>query len=158
MHSFQSIEHDGLIQLAQTCVDIGAAFGRVNVSDFWYGRKSVQHECELKYHQYTTNIKSTIQSHIDNRTISATTDLWRDNVVQRYYLDFTVFYITDDWQLQHNLLRCKYFDEQSKSAINITSQIMSIFDEFNLVAGDTPITTDEGANIKAALKDEIRYT
>jgi hypothetical protein len=157
MHSFQSVEHNGLLELVQTCVDVGATFGRVNVLDFWYGRKSIQKECELKFHQYTNDIKLIIQPHIENRTISATTDLWRDDVVQRYYLDFTVFYMTDDWQLKHNLLRCKYFDEQSKTAINISSQITSIFDEFNLLIGDTPITTDEGANIKAALKDEIRY-
>jgi hypothetical protein len=98
MYSFQSVEHNGLLELAQTCIDVGAAFGRVDVLDFWYGRKSLHKECELKFHQHIKDIKSIIQSHIDNRTISATTDLWRDDVVQHYYLDFTVFYLTVDWQ------------------------------------------------------------
>ncbi len=116
MHSFQSVEQNGLLELAQTCVDVSATFGRVDVSDYWYGRKSIRDEYELKFHQHMKDIKSIIQPHINNRTMSATTDLWRDHVVQRYYLDFTVFYLRDKWQLKHNLLRCKYFDEQSKSA------------------------------------------
>ncbi|CAF4178595.1 unnamed protein product [Rotaria sordida] len=156
MHSFRSVEHDGLLQLAQTCVDIGATFGRVNVENIWYGRQSIRNECELKFHQYREDIKSIIQPYINDRTVSATVDLWRDDIIQRYYLDFTIFYMTEHWQLKHSILRCKYFDEQSKSAINIWSEIESIFDEFHLVIGDTPITTDEGANIKDSLKNEIR--
>jgi hypothetical protein len=156
MHSYRSVEHSGLLELAQVCIDVGATFGRVNVSDVWYGRQSIHSECDEKFHQHLKDIKSIIQPYIDERTVSATADLWRDDVIQRYYLDFTIFYLTEHWQLKHNLLRCKYFDEQSKTAINISSQIMSIFDEFNLIIGDTPITTDEGANIKASLKDEIR--
>ena len=53
-------------------------------------------------------------------------------------------------------IRCKHFEEQSKTAINLWSEIESIFNEFDLIIGDTPITTDEGANIKASLKEEIR--
>jgi hypothetical protein len=53
-------------------------------------------------------------------------------------------------------LRCKHFEEKTKSAINIWAEIEQIFAEFNLKIGDTPITTDEGANIKASLKNEIR--
>lgn len=45
------------------CVNVGAAFGRVNVSDFWYGRKSIQKDCELKFHQHAKDIKSIIQPH-----------------------------------------------------------------------------------------------
>ncbi|CAF1541719.1 unnamed protein product, partial [Rotaria sordida] len=150
------VRDDGLLQLAHTCVHIGATFGRVNVENIWYGRQSIRNECELKFHQYREDIKSIIQPYINDRTVSATVDLWRDDIIQRYYLDFTIFYMTEHWQLKHGILRCKYFDEQSKSAINIWSEIESIFDEFHLVIGDTPITTDEGANIKASLKNEIR--
>jgi DNA-binding XRE family transcriptional regulator len=156
MHSYRSVEHDGLLELAQTCIDIGATFGRVDVSDIWYGRQTIRYECDQKFNQYVEHIKSVIRPYINERTVSATADLWRDDTVQRYYLDFTVFYMDENWQLKHSLLRCKYFDEQSKTAINIWSEIESIFNEFNLIFGDTPITTDEGANIKASLKNEIR--
>jgi len=156
MHSYRSVENDGLLELAQTCIDVGATFGRVKVQDIWYGRQSVRNECHIKFQQYQEDIKSIIQPYTNDRTVSATVDLWRDDVIQRYYIDFTIFYLDEHWQLKHNILRCKYFDEQSKTAINIWSEIESIFEEFDLVIGDTPITTDEGANIKASLKNEIR--
>ena len=50
---------------------------------------------------------------------------------------------------------CKHFAEKTKSEINIWSAIEHIFAEFGLPMGDTPITTDEGANIKASLKSDI---
>ena len=65
-------------------------------------------------------------------------------------------WIDSNWHQKHAILRCKHFEEQSKNAINLWNEIESIFNEFDLVIGDTPITTDEGANIKASLKDEIR--
>jgi hypothetical protein len=64
--------------------------------------------------------------------------------------------IDSDWHQKHAILRCKHFEEQSKTAINLWNEIESLFNEFDLVIGDTPITTDEGSNIKASLKDEIR--
>ncbi|CAF4463015.1 unnamed protein product, partial [Rotaria sp. Silwood2] len=66
------------------------------------------------------------------------------------------YWIDKNWQQHHALLRCKHFEEQSKNAINLWNEIESIFNEFDLIIGDTPITTDEGANVKASLKDEIR--
>jgi hypothetical protein len=69
---------------------------------------------------------------------------------------FVFSWIDSDWHQHHAILRCKHFEEQSKNAINLWAEIESIFNEFDLVIGDTPITTDEGSNIKALLKDEIR--
>ncbi|CAF1449280.1 unnamed protein product [Adineta ricciae] len=156
MHSFKSVEHSGLQTLAQTCIDIGARCGKVDVRDIWYGRKSIRDECDKKFNMYKNQILKEIQKYAIERTLSATTDLWRDDAVGRYYLDFTVFWIDDSWRQHHALLRCKHFEEQSKTAINLWAEIESIFNEFNLIVGDTPITTDEGANIKASLKNEIR--
>ncbi|CAF4006250.1 unnamed protein product [Rotaria sp. Silwood2] len=124
MNSFQSVENDGLLELAQTCIDVGATFGRVNAHDIWYGRRSIQNECELKFHQHREDIKSIIQPYINDRTASSTIDLWRDDIIQRYYLDFTIFYLNEHWHLKHSILRCKYFDEQSKTAINIWFSII----------------------------------
>jgi hypothetical protein len=72
-------------------------------------------------------------------------------------LIFFIFsWIDHAWKLKHALLHCKHFEEQSKTAINLWAEIELIFNEFHLILGNTPITTDEGANIKASLKDEIR--
>ncbi|CAF0832632.1 unnamed protein product [Adineta steineri] len=156
MHSFKSVEHSGLLNLAQTCVDLGARFGKIDIHDIWYGRKSIKDECYNRFILYKNEMVKEMKKYAMNRTLSATTDLWRDDAIGRYYLDFTVFWIDHAWKLHHALLRCKHFQEQSKTAINLWDEIESIFNEFYLILGDTPITTDEGANIKASLKDEIR--
>lgn len=90
MHSFKSVEHAGLLNLAQTCIDIGARCGKVDVQEIWFGRKSIQDECYNKFISYKNEIKNEIKKYSMSRTLSATTDLWRDDVVGRYYLDFTV--------------------------------------------------------------------
>jgi hypothetical protein len=90
MHSFRSIEHTGLIDLAQTCIEIGSRHGLIDIRELSFGRNSIQPECLKKFKQYKANIETTIRSHVTDRTIAATTDLWRDDCVGRYYLDFTV--------------------------------------------------------------------
>jgi hypothetical protein len=90
MHSFKSAEHAGLLNLAQTCVDVGARWGKINIPDIWFGRKSIRDECYSKFISYENEIMKEIQKFTMDRTLSATTDLWRDDAVGRYYLDFTV--------------------------------------------------------------------
>ena len=84
--------------------------------------------------------------------VAATCDLWSDDMVKRSYLDFTVFWTDDDYQLHHCLLRCKHFPNETKTAINIWNEIEQIFQEFGLSFGDTPLVTDQGANMVAAFK------
>ncbi|KAI6660231.1 Hermes transposase [Oopsacas minuta] len=55
------------------------------------------------------------------------------------------------------MLRCKVFDYERKTAVNIQSEIESIMNQFNIPSGDTSITTDAGANIVAALREVSRY-
>ena len=90
MHSFRSVEHTGLLNLAQTCVDIGARCGKVDIHDIWFGRKTIRDVCYSKFISYEKEIVNEIQKYALERTLSATTDLWRDDAIGRYYLDFTV--------------------------------------------------------------------
>jgi hypothetical protein len=46
--------------------------------------------------------------------------------MKRSCLDFTVFFVTDIYELKHTLLRCKHFDEE-KTGINIWHEIEQIF-------------------------------
>ena len=90
MHSFKSVEHTGLTRLAQTCISIGARWGKIDVRDIWYGRKTIRDECHSKFISQKHRIKNEIKSYAKDRTLSATVDLWRDDFIARYYLDFTV--------------------------------------------------------------------
>ena len=84
------------------------------------------------------------------------TDLWTDDHKKRSYLDFTGFWL-NNWELQHTMLRCKVFEFERKTSANIQAEIQTIMTQFDIASGDTPITTDAGANIVAALREESRY-
>ena len=74
MDSFNSIEQTGLINLAQTCIDIGARWGKVKVNDIWFGRKSIRDECFNKFISYKNKIKNEIITYARDRTLSTTLD------------------------------------------------------------------------------------
>ncbi|KAI6660232.1 hypothetical protein LOD99_10468 [Oopsacas minuta] len=42
MHSFLSVEEDGLLDLVQTCIKIGNEVGNIDVKTIWYGRKTIR--------------------------------------------------------------------------------------------------------------------
>ena len=76
MHSFKSVEHTGLTNLTQTCIDIGARWSKVNVNDAWFERKSIHDECFSKFISYKSKIKNEIKTYDKDCTLSTTLDLW----------------------------------------------------------------------------------
>ena len=157
-HSFNALENDGILNLIQTGIEIGTNFGLVDVKDIFYGRKTIREEALLKYDQYTNQTRSLLEELIKQHCVAATADLWTDDVMKRSYLDFTLFFVNDIYELKHTLLKCKHFDKE-KSVINIWHEIEEIFQSFNLSFGDTPLTTDQCSNMIKALSitNEARY-
>jgi len=158
-HSFNTLENGGLLDLFQVGVEIGAKNGLVNVKDIFYGRKNIREEAINKFELFVSSIRSLLDEPIQRHCVAATCDLWSDDIIKRSYLDFTVFWTDDNYQLHHCLLRCKHFSDETKTAINIWNEIEQIFQSFGLSFGDTPIVTDQGANMVAAFKltDEARF-
>lgn len=158
-HSFNTLENGGLLDLLQVGIEIGAKQGMVNVKDIFYGRKTIRQEAFNKFELFVSSIRSLLDEPVKRHCVAATCDLWSDDIVKRSYLDFTVFWTDDNYQLHHCLLRCKHFSNETKTAINIWNEIEQIFQSFGLSFGDTPIVTDQGANIVAAFKitDEARF-
>ncbi|CAF3323163.1 unnamed protein product [Rotaria sp. Silwood2] len=149
-HSFKSLENDGTLKLVQTAIEIGADIGLVDVHDIFYGRQTIREETLSKFHQYTDQVCSLLEESIKQHCVTATTDLRTDDLMKRTYLDFTIFFVNDIYELNHTLLRCKHFQEE-KSGINIWYQIEEIFKSFNLSFGDTLVTTDQAPNMVKAL-------
>ncbi|CAF1313627.1 unnamed protein product [Rotaria sordida] len=117
-HSFNSLENNGLLNLVQTSIEIGANIGLVDVHDIFYGRQTIREEALSKFEQYTDQVRSSLQEPIKQHCVAATADLWTDDLMKRTYLDFTIFFVNDIYELKHTLLRCKHFEEE-KSGINI---------------------------------------
>ena len=77
-HSFLAVENHGLKELAATCINIGAEYGKVPISNIWYGRKTVQGTCILQKEEVTKKIKGILKKSIKNNEVSCTCDLWTD--------------------------------------------------------------------------------
>ena len=157
-HSFNALENNGILNLIQTGIEIGANFGLVDVKDIFYGRKTIREEVLLKYDQYTNQTRSLLEEPIKQHCVAAMAHLWTDDVMKRSYLDFTLFFVNDIYELKHTLLRCKHFHKE-KSGINIWHEIEEIFQSFNLSFGDPPLNTDQDSNMIKALSitNEARY-
>jgi hypothetical protein len=149
-HSFNALENDGVLDWVQTAIDIGAQMGKVNVCDIFYGRKTIRAEAITKFNHFSTTIRRILEEPIKSHCIAAMCDMWTDDYIKRSYLDFSVFWATDEYKISHCSLRCKHYSEDSKTGLNIWQEIKSIFESFNLSFGDTPIVTDQGSNMVAA--------
>ncbi|CAF4762223.1 unnamed protein product [Rotaria sp. Silwood2] len=158
-HSFNALENDGILDLMQIAIEIGAQMGKVNIHDIFYGRKTIRNEAINKFNHFSTTIRQILEEPIKNHCVAATCDMWSDDYVKRSYLDFSVFWATQEYKLSHCLLRCKHFTEDNKTGINIWQEIRSIFESFNLSFGDTPVVTDQGSNMVAAfnITQEARF-
>ena len=158
-HSFQSLENDGFVELVQTAIDIGDQGGKVSARDILYGRKSIRQEAMQKFNSFIQAVRLQLDIPIKTHCVTATCDMWADDFIKRSYLDFTVFWVSNEFDLNHSLLRCKHFSETNKTAVNIWREIKEIFASFDLSFGDTPIVTDQGANMGAAYKitNQARY-
>jgi len=58
--------------------------------------------------------------------------------------------------MQHAALAVRHFGTAAHSRDNISVAVNEILQEYGLPEDDTPLTTDHGSNIVAALKNNIR--
>ena len=154
-HPFLSVEEQGLLELCQFCTHLGATHKSFDLNASWYGRKTIRETCLDEFAKVQVKLKVLVKASMGKRELACTTDLWTDDYNGRSYLDFTAFWITEGYELRHTALRCQVFDSQ-QTADNINSVLMDIFREYELVQGDTPMTTDSGPNVVAALREELR--
>ena len=159
-HSFNSLENGSLLHLLQVRIEIGAKHGLVNIKDIFYGRKTIRQEAINKFELFVSSVRSLLDEPVKRHCVAAACDLSSDDIIKRSYLDFTVFWIDDNYQCHRYLLRYKHFRNEMKTAINIWNEIEQIFQSFGLSFGDTPIVTDQGANIVVTFKltDEVRFS
>ena len=150
----------GLLDLLQVGIEIDAKHGLVNITDIFCGRKTILQEAINKFELFVSSVRSLLDEPVKRHCVAAACDLWSNDITKRSYLDFTVFWTDDNYQLHYCLLRCKHFPNEMKTAINIWNEIEQIFQSFGFSFGTTPIVTDQGANRVAAftLTDEARFS
>jgi len=64
--------------------------------------------------------------------------------------------VTTDFSIQHAALAVRHFGTAAHTAENIASVVSAILDEYDILEDTTPVTTDHGANVVAALRNSVR--
>ncbi|CAF1536714.1 unnamed protein product, partial [Adineta steineri] len=86
-------------------IDISANLGLLDVKDIFYGRQTIREETVSKFDPYKHQIHSLLEEPIKYHCIAATGDLSTDDLMKRSYLNFTVSYVINIYELKHTLLR-----------------------------------------------------
>ncbi|CAG9840755.1 unnamed protein product [Diabrotica balteata] len=100
-----------------------------------------------KFRQKTEKLKVLLSK---TTSVAITTDAWTAQHSQTGYIGYTVHFITEYWGLYSSLLKC-HFDE-SHTAQNLKDDLCNVINEWDILKKVYTITTDNAANIKAAIK------
>jgi hypothetical protein len=83
-------------------------------------------------------------------------DLYTDDYRKKAYLDVHACWIDRDFTLAHAAMAVRHFGIDAHTGDNILTAVNSILGEYGLSEDDTPVTTDHGSNVVAALRNSVR--
>lgn len=155
-HSFRSLEHNGLINLIQTCVNFGAKYGKYNVRDVLAKRNTISREASSVASVVQEKLIAALKEPNSDGTVSLCLDLYTDDYQKKAYLDVHASWISRDFSLTHSALAIRHFGFIAHTAENISDAVTNILNIYGLSLDDTPVTTDHGSNVVAALRNNVR--
>lgn len=155
-HSFKSIEHEGLLNLLQTTVDLGAKYGKFDVSDVLVKRKTISREADLLAVTVKAQLTERLKTCTYDGTVSLCIDMYTDDYRKQSYLDVHASWVDRDFSTHHAALAVHHFGSGAHTGENISIAVDEILSQYGLPVNDTPVTTDHGSNIVAALKNSVR--
>ena len=154
-HSFKAVENDGLRNLMQTCIDLGAKYGKFDAADAAVSRKTISREVASAVDDVRRCLVQRLQDPVADGTLSLCIDMYTDDYRKRAYLDVHSSWVERDFTSHHTALAVRHFGSDAHTAENIHSAVAAILAEYSIGVDDTPITTDHGSNVVAALKNGI---
>jgi hypothetical protein len=153
---YRAIEHTGFVNILQTCVNLGAKYGIFDVAQVLLKRKATANEVIATSTVVKSNVIAALKEPIADGSVSLCLDMYTDDYRKRSYLAVHACWITRQFLLQHAALSIHHFGTESHNAVNISLAVSKILAEYGLSDDDTPVTTDHGSNIIAALKNNVR--
>jgi hypothetical protein len=154
--SFRAVEHSGLKNLLQTCVDFGAKYGKFDIGDALVKRAAVSRETVALAAQIKSRLVDVLEQPIVDGSVSLCLDLYTDDYQKKAYLDIHATWIARDFSLNHAALAVRHFGTVAHTGDNVATAVHAIMREYGLSLQDTPVTTDHGSNVVAALRNNIR--
>jgi len=155
-HSIKSVEQSAFVGLLQTCVDFGAKYGTFEISKALYMIKTISRETAAVAANVKVRLTERLRDAIDDRAVSLSIDMFTDDYRKKSYVDVHVSWVDRDFSRHYAALAVRHFGVAAHTAANISTCVADILAEYGLPEHDTPVTTDHGANIVAALRNNVR--
>ena len=111
--SFRAIEHDGLMNIMQTCVDYGAKYGKFQIADEMVKRNTVAKEASSLACEVKRQLASRMKDPTEDGTVAVTIDLYTDDYRKKSYLDIHASWIDNDFSYHHAALAVKHFGTEA---------------------------------------------
>jgi len=155
-HSFKSVEHSAFMSLLQICVDFGAKYGKFDTSKALYMTKTVSRETVALASNVKTRLIACLRDAAEDGAVSLCIDMYTNDFRKQSYLDVHATWVERDFSRHHSALSVRHFGSATHTADNISTVVSAILAEYGLPEHDTPTTTDHGANIVTAMRDNMR--
>ncbi|KAK3907808.1 Transposable element Hobo transposase [Frankliniella fusca] len=157
--SFQSVEGEGFLNLAQSFVDIGATHGRLDVRRMVPHRTTVTDKLEEIAGDIKLKFVPRAREAIAAGRCAATTDMWTQENKKVHFLAVILHILNSEDKLERRTAFTIDFGDEAASAENIRAQIMFQFQLLGIGEEEVEkivFVTDRGANIVSALKNFSR--
>ena len=142
--------------MLQTCVDFGAKYGKFDLAETLYTRKTVSRATASMAAEVKAALIVRLKPMVEDGTVLLTVNMYTDDYRKQAYVDVHAVWIERDYSVQHAALAVCHFGTLAHTGENICNSINNIMDEYGLPNEDTPVTTDHGSNVVAALRNSVR--
>jgi len=141
-HSFCSVDHDGLRDLLQACVNIGAKYRKTDISESLAGCKAVSREASQMAKTVKDSVMYITREPIDDGSISPGIDMYMDDYRKKSLLDVHATWIDRNFAMDHAVPACNTSGSCAHGSEHRGSRW-----RHHQNAADTPVTTDHGSNM-----------
>jgi len=155
-NSFRSVEHKGLLNLLQTCVDYGAKYSKFDMAQILYLRDAVSCATVSMAAEMKARLVKQLEPMVQDSTVSMCLDMYTDDYQKKSYLDVYATWICQEFIIHHAALAVRHFGTAAHTGDNIRAAVCNILAEYGIPEEDTPVTTDHGSNVVDALRNSVR--
>jgi hypothetical protein len=162
LRPFEIVSGQGFIEYTQAILKIQHQHPNLlKAEDLLPHPTTVSRNTEKRASEVREELKTCLQeAYADGNQVNYTTDMWTDSYKQRSYLTLTAHWTTNDHILYSRVISTQEFSAtEKKTGVNIRAALEEILKSMNVTdeqIGRSYFTTDRGANMIAALKDEKR--
>lgn len=146
--SFKQAENEGLVALLNKAVQLGAKYGKFDISQSLSNRKAVSDRTVSLAAKTKCDYENDLRA-LKGKSLCLITDGWSDSVNKNCYVDYSVQYVDENFQLKSIQIDMVHFPE-AKTSVNIRNSIYDKCETLNLDPFETSIITDSAPNMVKA--------